>query len=59
MVFFLIKVGLDQTSCNDDIWRKNLLVKGSVCCSAQAGVENPVFDTTVVLEFILLISLMS
>ena len=39
--------------------KNNLLVKGSVCCSAQAGVENPVFDTTVVLEFILLISLMS
>ena len=58
MVFFLIKVGLDQTSRNDDFWRNNLLVKGSVCCSAQAGVENPVFDTTVVLEFILLISLM-
>ena len=38
---------------------ENLLVKSSVCCSAQARVENPVFDTTFVLEFILLISLMS
>ena len=32
------------------------MVKGSVCCSAQARVENPVFDTNFVLEFILLIS---
>ena len=38
---------------------ENLLVKSSVCCSAQARVENPVFDTNFVLGFLPTLSLMS
>ena len=38
---------------------ENLLVKSSVCCSAQARVENPVFDTNFVWGFLPSLSLMS